>query len=104
VVCLVSIGRNLPVGGERGCISILEVAMRLPSVFVRDLLPEEGKCLTRLSRTATSEAKRERALICWASATRMSAPQIAVLVGTDESHVRKVIQAFNERGFGSPGP
>jgi len=48
-----------------------------------------------------SEAKRESALICWASATKMSAPQIAALVGTDESHVRKVIQAFNERGFGS---
>jgi transposase len=57
-----------------------------------------------LSRKATSEAKRERALICWASATKMSAPQIAALVGSDESHVRKVIQAFNERGFGSLDP
>jgi aminoglycoside phosphotransferase len=60
-----------------------------PSVFVRDLLPEEGNLLKRLSRKAASEAKRERALICWASATKMSAPQIAALVGTDESHVRK---------------
>jgi transposase len=78
--------------------------MRPPSVFVRDLLPEEGNRLKRLSRKATSEAKRERALICWASATKMSAPQIAALVGSDESHVRKVIQAFNERGFGSLDP
>jgi transposase len=75
-----------------------------PSVFVRDLLPDEGNRLKRLSRKATSEAKRERALICWASATKMSAPQIAALVGSDESHVRKVIQAFNERGFGSLDP
>ena len=78
--------------------------MRPPSVFVRDLLPDEGNRLKRLSRKAASEAKRERALICWASATKMSAPQIAALVGTDETHVRKVIQAFNERGFSSLDP
>lgn len=78
--------------------------MRPPSVFVRGLLPEEGNRLKRLSRKAASEVKRERALIVWASATRMSARQIAALVGTDESHVRKVIHAFNERGFGSLDP
>lgn len=98
------IGRKLLAGGEQGCISTLEVAMRPPSVFLRDLLPEEGNRLKRLSRKAASEAKRERALICWASATKMSAPQIAALVGTDETHVRKVIQAFNERGFSSLDP
>ena len=78
--------------------------MRSPSVFVRDLLPEEGNRLKRLSRKAASEVKRERALIVWASATRMSPQQIAALVGTDESHVRKVIHAFNERGFSSLDP
>ena len=78
--------------------------MRPVSVFVRELLPEEGNRLKRLSRKASSEVKRERALICWASATRMSPQQIAALVGTDESHVRKVIHAFNERGFGSLDP
>jgi transposase len=87
-----------------GCIASLEVVMRPPSVFVRELLPEEGNKLKRLSRKATSEVKRERALICWASATRMSPQQIAALVGTDESHVRKVIHAFNERGFSSLDP
>ena len=55
--------------------------MRPVSVFVRELLPEEGNRLKRLSRKAASEAKRERALICWASATRMSPQQIAALVG-----------------------
>src|SRR3954447_23183588 len=78
--------------------------MRPPSVFVRDLLPEEGDRLKRLSRKAKSEVKRERALIVWASATRMSPQQVAALVGTDESHVRKVIHAFNERGFPSLDP
>jgi len=82
----------------------LEVVMRPPSVFVRELLPEEGNRLKRLSRKAASEVKRERALICWASATRMNPQQIAALVGTDESHVRKVIHAFNERGFSSLDP
>jgi transposase len=104
VARLVSVDRKLLFGEEEGCISSLEVVMRPPSVFVRDLLPEEGNRLKRLSRKAKSEVKRERALICWASATRMSPQQIAALVGTDESHVRKVIHAFNERGFASLDP
>ena len=78
--------------------------MRPPSVFVRDLSLEEGNRLKRLSRKAASDVKRERALIARASVTKMSVQQIAALVGTDESHARKVIRAFNERGFGSPDP
>jgi transposase len=104
VVCLVGVDWNLLLGGELEGISIMEVPMRPPEVFVRELLPDEGNRLKRLSRKAASEVKRERALICWASATRMSPQQIAGLVGTDESHVRKVIHAFNERGFGSLDP
>jgi transposase len=92
------------VAGELGRIPSLEVVMRPPSVFVRELLPEEGNRLKRLSRKAASEVKRERALIVWASATRMSPQQIAALVGTDESHVRKVIHAFNQEGFASLDP
>ena len=34
----------------------------------------------------------------------MPVSQIAALVGTDESHVRKVVHAFNERGFASLDP
>ena len=104
MVCLVVDDRNLSVRGELGCISIMEVWMRPAEVFVRDLLPDEGNRLKRLSRKAASEVKRERALICWASATKMSPQQIAALVGTDETHVRKVIHAFNDRGFGSLDP
>lgn len=78
--------------------------MRPPEVFVRDLSPEEGNRLKRLSKSAKHAAKRERALILWASATGQSVPVIARLVGSDESHVRKVIHAFNERGFRSLDP
>lgn len=34
----------------------------------------------------------------------MSAPQIAAMARTDESHVRKVVHAFNEEGFDSLDP
>jgi transposase len=101
---LVSIDRKSLVYGEEERTPIMEVMMRSPSVFVRDSLPEEGNRLKRLSRKAASEVKRERALIVWASATKMSPRQIAALVGTDESHVRKVIHAFNEQGFSSLDP
>jgi len=97
-------GRNPGVRGELGGISIVEVWMRPSEVFVRELSVDEGNRLKRLSRKAASEVKRERALICWASATRMSPQQIAALVDTGETHVRKVIHAFNERGFGSLDP
>jgi transposase len=81
-----------------------EVAMRPPEVFVRELSPVEGLRLRSISRRAKYQSKRERAMIVLASATGMSAPQIAELVRTDDSHVRKVIHAFNEKGFGSLDP
>lgn len=78
--------------------------MRPPEVFVRELSSEEGMQLRSISRRARYQSKRERAMIVLASATGMSAPRIAELVGTDDSHVRKVIHAFNEEGFGSADP
>ena len=78
--------------------------MRPPEVFVRELSPQEGARLKSISKRAKYQSKRERAMILLASSTGMSAPQIARLVRTDESHVRKVIHAFNERGFGSLDP
>ncbi len=63
--------------------------MRSPSVFVRELRPEEGNRLKRLSRKAKHESTRERALVCWASATRMSVAQIAALVGTEPGRVSR---------------
>lgn len=60
--------------------------------------------LRSISMRAKYQSKRERAMIVLASATGMPAPQIAELVGTDDSHVRKVIHAFNEEGFESLDP
>src|SRR5215212_5458586 len=78
--------------------------MRPPEVFVRELSPEEGARLKSISKRAKYQSKRQRAVILLASVTGMSAPQIAAMVRTDESHVRKVIHAFNERGFDSLDP
>lgn len=81
-----------------------EVAMRPPEVFVRELAPGEGMQLRSISRRAEYQSKRERAMIVLASATGRPVPQTAELVGTDDSHVRKVIHAFNEESFGSLDP
>lgn len=78
--------------------------MRPPEVFVRELSPQEGARLKSISKRAKYQAKRQRAMIVLASATLMSAPEIARLMRTDESHVRKVIHAFNEEGFSALDP
>jgi len=59
---------------------------------VRPLAALEGQRLKRLSRQAKHSSTRQRAAILLASATEMSAPEIAEVWTTDESHVRKVIQ------------
>ncbi|MER3410866.1 MAG: IS630 family transposase [Thermoleophilia bacterium] len=78
--------------------------MRTPSVFVRDLGPGEGRLLKQMSRTAKHFATRQRAQILLASAAAMAPADIARALSTDESHVRKVIKAFNEEGFESLRP
>jgi transposase len=82
----------------------VEVVMRPPSVFVRQLSPEEGQRLKRLSRRAKHFSTRQRAGIVLASATQHSVPQIARMWQTDERHVRRVIAEFNERGLDSLRP
>ena len=89
---------------ELGGITTQEVAVRPPEVFVRELSPEEGARLKSISRKAKYQSKRQRAIILLASATGMSASQIAAMARTDESHVRKVIHAFNAEGFSSLDP
>ena len=78
--------------------------MRPPSVFVRPLAAAEGQRLKRLSKQAKHSSTRQRAMILLASATEMSAPEIAEMWMTDESHVRKVIHDFNRHGFDSLRP
>src|SRR4051794_17976626 len=78
--------------------------MRPPGGFVRELAPHEGQRLKRLSKQSKLASTRQRASNLLASYTLMSAPQIARMWMTDESHVRKVIHDFNEHGFESLRP
>ena len=78
--------------------------MRPPEVFVRELAPHEGQRLKRLSKQSKLASTRQRAMILLASNTLMSAPEIARMLLTDESHVRKVIHEFNRHGFESLRP
>ncbi len=78
--------------------------MRPPEVFVRELAPHEGQRLKRLAKDSKRAATRQRALILLASNTLMSAPEIARMLLSDESHVRKVIHEFNRDGWDSLRP
>lgn len=55
-----------------------------------ELAPEEGARLKSISKKAKYQPKRQRAMFVLASSTGMSAPQIAAIARSDESHVRKV--------------
>jgi transposase len=81
-----------------------EVVMRPPEVFVRPLAHGEAVTLKRRAKRAKHFSTRQRASILLASNTGMSAPEIARMWQTDESHVRKVIHEFNERGLDSLDP
>jgi transposase len=78
--------------------------MRPAEVFVRELALVEGQRLKRLSKQSKLVSTRQRAMILLASNTLMSAPEIARMLLTDESHVRKVIHDFNRQGFESLRP
>lgn len=77
---------------------------RGPSVFVRELTPEEGVKLRNVSRRHKQFAIRQRAQILLASDARMAARQIAGVLQTDENQVRRVIREFNEDGMASLRP
>src|SRR6266540_6395068 len=96
--------RSLAPAVESGRMRAEEVWMRPPEVFVRELAPHEGQRLKRLSKQSKLASTRQRALILLSSNTLMSAPEIARMLLTDESHVRKVIHDFNRHGFESLRP
>ncbi len=96
--------RKLAIGGEWGCIRPVEVRVRPPEVFVRSLAHAEATALKSRAKKAKHFATRERAAILLASNVGNSVPQIAAMWMTDESHVRKVIHDFNERGMSSLDP
>lgn len=78
--------------------------MRPPEVFVRPLSHQEAVALKRRAKQAKHFATRERAAILLASNVGTPVPQIAQMWMTDESHVRRVIHEFNERGMASLDP
>jgi hypothetical protein len=66
-------------------------------VFVRELSPQVGERLRRMSKRAKHFVTRQRASILPVSATRYTVPQIASTWQADESCVREVIHEFNVR-------
>jgi transposase len=78
--------------------------VRPPEVFVRPLERAEAVKLKSRAKKAKHFATRERAAILLASNVGTPVPQIAAMWMTDESHVRKVIHDFNERGMASLDP
>jgi transposase len=77
---------------------------RPPSVFVRNLSPDEAARLRRISRQSKVFALRQRAQIILASDSEVAAAQIAQVLQTDENQVRRVITEFNADGMGSLRP
>jgi transposase len=82
----------------------MEVMVRPPEVFVRPLEHAEAVTLKSRAKKAKHFATRERAAILLASNVGSSVPQIAAMWMTDERHVRRVIDEFNERGMASLDP
>jgi transposase len=80
------------------------VVARPASVFVRELSVEEAQKLRRISRQSKVFALRQRAQILLASDARSPAGEIARVLQTDESQVRRVIQEFNTEGMASLRP
>lgn len=77
---------------------------RHPEVFVRDLSMAEGQRLQRITRTAKDPVKLRRAVVVLMSAQGQAVGDIVALLRVDESYVRDVIHAFNERGFDALDP
>jgi len=90
--------------GGRSLESWRSMLARPPSVFVRDLSPDEATRLRRMSRQSKVFALRQRAQILLASDSRASAGQIAQVLQTDENQVRRVIAEFNGDGMESTTP
>ena len=77
---------------------------RPPSVFVRNLSPDEAARLRQMSRRSKVFALRQRAQIILASDSGVAAAQIARVLQTDENQVRRVIAEFNADGMDSLRP
>jgi hypothetical protein len=82
-----------------------EVSMaRPPSIFVRELTPDEAVRLRRMARQSKVFDLRQRAQILLASDSGAAAPQIAQVLRTYENQVRRVIGEFNADAMASLRP
>lgn len=77
---------------------------RKPGVFVRELTPQEGQRLSRITRTGKDRVRLRRAIVVLMSAQRQSVPAIANLMKVSEKYARGVIHDFNEKGFAALDP
>lgn len=85
---------------------LVEVASmaRKPEVFVREVTPEEGRRLQKITKTSRQPIRTRRAIVVMASAQHQPVPAIARLMQVSEAYVRQVIHDFNERGFDALDP
>lgn len=77
---------------------------REPSLFVRDISPEEGQKLTRITRRSNDPIRLRRAAVVLASAQGRPVRDICMLFQCSESYVRDVVHAFNDKGFAALDP
>ncbi len=73
-------------------------AGRKPSIFVREITPEEKSLMETKSRSKVS-FERDRALILLYSSERKSVKEISEKISREQRMVRRVITQFNETGF-----
>ncbi|MET8799869.1 helix-turn-helix domain-containing protein [Nocardia sp. NPDC004568] len=75
---------------------------RKPEVFVREVTPDEGRRLQKITKTSKQPIRTRRAIVVMASAQHQPVPAIARLMQVSQAYVRQVIHDFNERGFEVP--
>ncbi len=73
-------------------------AGRKPSIFTREVTPEEKSTLEKKSRS-TAAFERDRALILLYSHERKSVKEISEKISREQRMVRRVIKQFSENGL-----
>ncbi|MFD9552559.1 transposase, partial [Nocardia salmonicida] len=73
-------------------------------MFVREVTPDEGGRLQKITKTSKHPIRMRRAIVVMASAQHQHVPAIARLIQVSAAYVRRVIHDFNERGFEALDP
>ncbi len=74
------------------------------TLYVRSLLNEEGKRLSRTARKTNNAITLRRAQVILHSAQGFTPPKIADMLGLSVEWTRHIIHEFNEKGFDSLKP